>query len=156
MSSARQVEAEDYQEIDSLIVYLSRIIYAQWTAVTAEWGLTPPQNKILRILEMKNSQPINELANTLVSTKSNLTGVIDSMVKRGLVRRVRSRKDRRIINIGLTEKSRKLLRSIPSWLEIYHYSRTPKLDRRERRILKALLEKLYSLYKQSPKKKEEK
>jgi len=147
--STRQTKPKDYQKIDSLIVYLSRIIYAQWSAVTADWKLTPPQNKILRILGRNNNLPINELSNALSCTMSNLTGVIDSMAKRGLVRRVRSRKDRRIIKISLTEKSRKLLSSIPSWSEIYRYSLTPKLRKGEKKTLKTLLEKLYSLYKQS-------
>lgn len=142
------MSVENYQRIDSLIVYLSRIIYAQWTKITAEWDLTPPQNKILRILDRSGNRPINQLSNILICAKSNLTGVIDSMVKKGLVRRVRSRKDRRIIQISLTEDAKKNLSSLPPWSEIYRDSLTHELTKKEIKILRDLLEKLYSLYKQ--------
>ena len=141
---------KDCNRIDSLIVSLSRIIYAQWVSVTAKWGLTPPQNKILRILREKDSQPITELGKTMSCTKSNLTGVIDSMVKRGLVRRVRNPKDRRILQINLTERSKRMLLSIPAWSEIYRYSLTSKLKEMEVSTLKTILEKLFSLYSKSP------
>jgi DNA-binding MarR family transcriptional regulator len=141
--------------VDSLIVFLSRIIYAQWTEVTAEWGLTPPMNKILRLLERRDQQPINELSEAMSCTKSNLTGVIDSMVERGLIRRVRSRLDRRVITITLTEKSRTLLRSIPPWSEIYRNSMTSRLSAREVRTLKTLLAKLHSLYRSSTERQKE-
>jgi len=64
----KSTTSKDFQKIDSLIVYLSRVIYAQWSAVTSEWGLTPPQNKILRILERSGNQPISELSNALACT----------------------------------------------------------------------------------------
>lgn len=138
---------QDYHRIDSLIVFLSRILYAQWVEVTNSWGLTPPQNKILRILEKSGNQPISKLSDAIACAKSNLTGVIDSMVMRGLVRRIRSRKDRRIIQISLTEKSKKLLSSIPPWSEIYRHSLTTKLDESEAKTLIKILEKLISFYK---------
>jgi DNA-binding MarR family transcriptional regulator len=134
-----------------LIVHLSRIIYSQWTAVTADWDLTPPQNKILRILGEKNSQPITDLGNAMSCTKSNLTGVIDSMARRGLVRRVRNPQDRRILQINLTEKSKRILSSIPGWTEIYRDSLTHKLKEKEVSVLKAILSKLYTLYSKSQK-----
>jgi DNA-binding MarR family transcriptional regulator len=100
----------------------------------------------LRILEKSDNQPINKLSNAIACTKGNLTGVIDSMVERGLVRRMRSRTDRRVIQIGLTEKAKEVLSSIPPWSEIYRHSLTTKLDEREAKTLNKTLEKLISFY----------
>jgi DNA-binding MarR family transcriptional regulator len=42
-----------------------------------------------------------------------VTGIIDRMEREGLVQRVRSSEDRRVIRIHLTEKGAKLARDIP-------------------------------------------
>ena len=60
----------------------------------------------------QNSTTMSELANTLMMTKPQLTHLVDSLVSQGIVERRPDEKDRRVINLALTEKGRALLKEM--------------------------------------------
>jgi DNA-binding MarR family transcriptional regulator len=60
----------------------------------------------------QNSMTMSELANTLMMTKPQLTHLVDSLVSQGIVERRPDEKDRRVINLALTEKGRALLKEM--------------------------------------------
>ncbi len=67
------------------------------------FGMTAPQYNILRILEgAKEPLAQQEIANRLVVSRSNVTGLIDKLEARGFVAR-HSNADRRVKMIHLTE-----------------------------------------------------
>lgn len=51
---------------------------------------------VLAILERERCLPLNQISSLLVKTAANITGLIDGLEKRGLVRRVPHPDDRRI------------------------------------------------------------
>ena len=57
----------------------------------------------------QNNTTMSELANTLMMTKPQLTHLVDSLVSQGIVERRPDEKDRRVINLALTDKGRILL-----------------------------------------------
>jgi DNA-binding MarR family transcriptional regulator len=60
----------------------------------------------------QNSMTMSELANTLMMTKPQLSHLVDSLVSQGIVERRPDEKDRRVINLALTEKGRALLKEM--------------------------------------------
>ena len=60
----------------------------------------------------QNNMTMSELANTLMMTKPQLTHLVDSLVSQGIVERRPDEKDRRVINLALTEKGRALLKEM--------------------------------------------
>ena len=75
-----------------------------------EYGLTPEQFAVLASVTSDGGslRPV-DLALTLERSPNSVSMLIDRMVKAGLVRRTRDRKDRRAVNVTLTGKGAKAL-----------------------------------------------
>lgn len=73
-------------------------------AQVREFGLTPPQFDILATLGNTDGMSFKELGEKTLITKGTLTGVIDRLELRGLVRRVQSKSDGRSTIVRLTKK----------------------------------------------------
>ncbi|MEQ6203340.1 MarR family winged helix-turn-helix transcriptional regulator [Sulfitobacter sp. HNIBRBA2951] len=72
-------------------------------------GLSTTQLAVLFILSRTDGQPISEISKTLAMGKSSLTGLIDRMCAKGLVRRSPSQADGRVTNIYLEQLGRSAL-----------------------------------------------
>ncbi len=70
--------------------------------------LTLPQYRMLAILG-DGCEPSSKLAEKLAVSRPSVTGVVDGLVARGLVRRDHTPDDRRRIDVGLTDAGRLLL-----------------------------------------------
>jgi DNA-binding MarR family transcriptional regulator len=70
--------------------------------VAAEHGLTPSQCHALRVLEPGRSVPMGSLARCLGCDASNITGIVDRLEARGLIRRRPAARDRRVKELALT------------------------------------------------------
>lgn len=70
--------------------------------------LNPAQGRIMFVLWQDDGIPITELSRRTKLDKSTLTSMLDRLEENGLVRRVHSRRDRRVILIERTEKDREL------------------------------------------------
>ena len=54
----------------------------------------------------------NAIGEKLLTSKSNVVGVIDKLEKRGLVKRQRSAEDRRLIFVHLTDEGEKIIKEL--------------------------------------------
>jgi len=70
------------------------------------------QMTILHFLMENRSCKMSELAKVFSVSTSAITGIVDRMAKSGLIRRVRSTADRRVVNIRLTGKGKNLIRHL--------------------------------------------
>jgi len=70
-----------------------------------EYGLTLEQWRLLAHLQYYG-RPLgpSELATSLERSSNSVSMLVDRMVKAGLVRRTRDRKDRRVVHVWLTDK----------------------------------------------------
>jgi len=69
--------------------------------------ITFPQMLILNILGKHAECKMTDLARILGVTKSAVTGLTDRLIRSGLLRRRRSKQDRRVVNVLLTSKGLK-------------------------------------------------
>jgi len=76
--------------------------------VFSEYGLTTEQHAVLMTIK-HISEPVRptDVARWLDRSVNSVSMIIDRMVKAGLVRRVRDRKDRRTVNLTITSKAEK-------------------------------------------------
>lgn len=74
----------------------------------ASLGSTQAQYQVLRILDDLDSVSMTKISKLLFRGKSNLTTLIDRMERVGLVKRVALEEDRRVSNIAITPKGKRL------------------------------------------------
>ena len=77
---------------------------ASTAAATTRKSAAPAQMWALTALEPGRPKPMSELAHTLRCDNSNVTGIVDRLEERGLVRRDAAEGDRRVKLLVLTEE----------------------------------------------------
>jgi DNA-binding MarR family transcriptional regulator len=84
---------------------LVRLLFAQRAnlpPLAAQLELSPAQCHVLHLIEPERALPMGRLARTLACHASNVTGLVDRLESRGLVRRRPSAADRRVKVLVLT------------------------------------------------------
>ncbi|HEY4001172.1 MAG TPA: MarR family transcriptional regulator [Candidatus Xenobia bacterium] len=74
-------------------------------------GISVAAYNVLRILQRSGQEgcPLHEIGELLVTSRANVTGLVDSLEAKGLVRRVPDPSDRRSRRAFLTDEGEKLL-----------------------------------------------
>src|SRR5215813_6024276 len=111
-------------------------------ALAAEFDLSPAQCHVLHLIEPGRPVPMGQLAETLACDASNVTGLVDRLESRGLVRRRPSAADRRVKVLHLTATGSRLrallierMTAPPATLERLSASEQRELVRILRRLL---------------------
>ena len=76
--------------------------------LSRNYGLTMPQYQLLLAAMYGGATTLGSLADELNCSRGNLTGVADRLERDGWLVRERSTEDRRVVNIRLTEKGKKV------------------------------------------------
>lgn len=76
------------------------------------YGISSSQFAVMEILHHLGPQCQRDLGSKMLKTGGNVVMVIDNLEKRALVKRDRQGKDRRYVNIQLTQKGINLIREI--------------------------------------------
>jgi MarR family transcriptional regulator, organic hydroperoxide resistance regulator len=123
---------------------LMRFFFTQRASLpplAAQLELSPAQCHVLHLIEPSRPVPMGQLAGTLACDASNVTGLVDRLESRGLVRRRPSTDDRRVKVLELTPMGAKLraelldrMTQAPATLE--------RLSARERQELVRILTRL--------------
>jgi DNA-binding MarR family transcriptional regulator len=95
------------------IIYLSTETRRVTKELARRANVTGPQLTVVKLLETIGDLSLSELSDKIRAQNSTVTGIIDRMEREGLVQRVRSTEDRRVVRIHLTEKGQELAREIP-------------------------------------------
>jgi MarR family transcriptional regulator, organic hydroperoxide resistance regulator len=85
-----------------LLVRFSFTQRANLPPLAAELQLSPAQCHVLHLIEPDRPLPMGQLAETLACDRSNVTGLVDRLESRGLVRRAAAEGDRRVKVLVLT------------------------------------------------------
>ncbi len=71
-------------------------------------GITPQQARLLCVVD-RLVPTLGQLATELGCDKTNITGMVDRVAKRGLVERVGDENDRRVTRVQVTERGHQLV-----------------------------------------------
>lgn len=88
-----------FQDIN---VYFRKEIYR----IGNSFSFTIPQLKIIALLAENKSLRVSDLSAGSALSESTVSGIVDRLVKQKAVIRKRSSKDRRVVNLYLSDKSR--------------------------------------------------
>jgi DNA-binding MarR family transcriptional regulator len=91
-----------------LLVQLFFAQRAHLPLLAAELQLSPAQCHVLHLIEPDRPLPMARLAETLACDASNVTGLVDRLESRGLVRRRPAAEDRRVKVLVLTATGSRL------------------------------------------------
>ena len=71
---------------------------------TTPLGLTLAEFRVLRVLSESGPSPMIELAKEQLITGAGMTSIVDHLGELGLVNRVRSESDRRVVSVAISPK----------------------------------------------------
>ena len=95
--------------------------WAKFLKTTAQ--LTNNQYNVLRILRGSHPAKLacSEISERMIDRDPDVTRLVDRLGRRGLVTRMRSRRDRRVVEVGISDKGLALVRGLDA-----HVQRLPK------------------------------
>jgi len=132
----------DSQVARNVLVALRQIMRAvdiHSKKLERDYRLTGPQLIVLHEIIKNDKMPIGCLAKTANLSNATITGIVDRLEKKGLVKRIRGSNDRRQILIQATETGTDTLKNAPPSLQKQFMKRFDRLPSEEQKaILRAL------------------
>ena len=108
---------DDREEVIADIIDDLRRVFQAVSAyskdVVNDTGLTAPQLWALKILHENAPLKVSELARCMCLHPATVVGILDRLEAKELVTRVRSRQDRRVVELNLTEAGEKVVAHAP-------------------------------------------
>lgn len=118
------------------------VVYHEIKHELSKEHFTVPQLEIISCLDRKKGLSLSEIAERLLVSGGNVTGIIDRLERDGYVYRARDKADRRVVRALLTEKGFAFYKSfLPRYKEVMHRINSG-LTVQERKQLQRLLKKL--------------
>jgi len=101
----------------------SRVVEPWTQFLKSAANLSGPQYNVLRILRGSHPNRLTstEVGERMIARDPDVTRLVDRLVARGLVVRVRSREDRRVVELGVTDKGLAALKALD-----VHVAKMPK------------------------------
>ncbi|AAU17341.1 winged helix-turn-helix transcriptional regulator [Bacillus cereus] len=108
------------------------------------YGVTPEQWGIISVLCSQRATTQKELAEAIDKDQTTVVRMIQSMERKGIVKKALNDQDRRSHNLFLTEKGDELKKTILPVVTDAHHFVTSNLSEEEIKVLQSLLNKLYN------------
>jgi len=123
LKQQRAFSSREQEVLLGLRLAAARVVepWERFLKTTAD--LTPNQYNVLRILRGSDPSRVacGEIADRMIARDPDITRLVDRLSRRGLVARVRSRQDRRVVEVAITDKGREVLNGLDP-----HVARMPK------------------------------
>ncbi|MET9724510.1 MarR family winged helix-turn-helix transcriptional regulator [Streptomyces zaomyceticus] len=139
MTEAPRIDTAQLMELFSVSL---GVYYGDFTVAAASENLTASQGKALTVLR-RGPAAMRSLAETMTCDASNMTGIIDRLEKRGLVRREADASDRRVKNVILTAEGERVTDAIRAKMRITQEG-LDRLSDQDRDSLYTLLERVFA------------
>ena len=146
LKQKRRFTSTEQEVMLGLQMAAARIIEPWEKFLKANAELTLHQYNVLRILRGSHpaALPSGEIANRMIARDPDITRLVDRLERRGLVTRVRNPRDRRVVEVGITEKGRDLLRTLDAPVERFPRNMIGHLGSKKLEHLRGLLEDVVS------------
>jgi DNA-binding MarR family transcriptional regulator len=111
LKQKRAFASREQEVLLGLQVAAARVIEPWERYLKTRAELTLHQYNVLRILRGSHPTPLpsGEIATRMIARDPDVTRLVDRLENRGLVTRVRGRQDRRVVEVGISEKGLELL-----------------------------------------------
>jgi uncharacterized lipoprotein YddW (UPF0748 family)/DNA-binding MarR family transcriptional regulator len=103
----------EYQKAILNILYTNNWLFEKIGIIFDEWDVTPRQFNILRILRGEG-KPLStlQIRQRMLDKMSDTSRIVDRLIKKGMVRKTPNAEDRRLVDVVITPRGRKLLEKI--------------------------------------------
>ncbi len=115
--------------------------------ISKQYGLTAPQLVVLNLIRKLQSPSVKKLADWANLSSATVSDVLDRLTQKGLIQRVRSEKDKRLILIHLTEKGIETLHKSPPLLQDQFLEKFSKLEKWEQTLIVSSLQRVADMMK---------
>lgn len=132
----------DFARTGYLMGMLHRALRRRYDRQLKDFGLTPCQFEVLMTLWEEDSILLSELGRRVSRDGPTITGIIDRMEKKMLVKRKRDSRDRRVVRVFLTSKSKGMKEQLSITKKKILEKITKNLSTREITHLEAILVKM--------------
>lgn len=105
-------------------------------------GLTAPQLLIMQMIRKAGATTSSTVAREVSLSQATVTSILDRLENRNLVQRMRSEKDKRRINITLTDRGHELIKESPEPLQQQFSERFQELADWERNLILSALQRV--------------
>jgi DNA-binding MarR family transcriptional regulator len=133
---------------DHVLIALRRIIRAtdlHSRALGKETGLTTPQLVVIRAIRDMSAPTVSDVARAVSLSQATVTTILQRLETKGLVKRERSRNDRRAVIVQLTSAGKTLWKNAPEPLQYSFTERFKALAGWEQHSIVAALERVAAM-----------
>jgi DNA-binding MarR family transcriptional regulator len=147
MGIAEEIKQDKFiseqQKASINIMFTSSWLYNANAAFLKDFGITPEQFNVLRILRGSHTQPLMlaDITCRMIDRSSNATRLVEKLRVKGLVKREICKTNRRQVDISITDKGLNLLTKVDRASVAWHLT-LKNLTRTEAQQLNTLLDKL--------------
>jgi MarR family transcriptional regulator, 2-MHQ and catechol-resistance regulon repressor len=101
----------EYQKAVINLIYTFNWVREKTSVIIEEEDITSQQFNILRILRGSNPTPLStlQIRERMLDKMSDTSRIVDRLIAKGLVKKGTCKEDRRLVDVGITEKGLKLL-----------------------------------------------
>ncbi|MAK61572.1 MAG: transcriptional regulator [Ponticaulis sp.] len=107
----------EHQDVLIALRRITRAIDLHSKKLMRETGLTGPQLLVLEELQSQDRATPSSVAKAVHLSQATVTSIVDRLEKAGLILRVRSESDRRVIKLQLTTEGAAKAKSAPELLQ---------------------------------------
>jgi DNA-binding MarR family transcriptional regulator len=106
----------EFQKSAINLIYTNNWMAEKMNKLFDEWDITAQQFNILRILRGAG-QPLStlQIRQRMLDRMSDTSRIVDRLVKKGLVKKSICKLDRRLVDVIITDKGKKLLEKIDQY-----------------------------------------
>jgi DNA-binding MarR family transcriptional regulator len=132
-----------YNKLTVNLMYTNGWLTNRYAQILKPYKLSTSQYNVLKILHQIHPQPasINFIIERMVDKMSNVSRLVDKLIVKQLVIKVKSTEDLRSVNVVLTTKGRTLLKELSSKI-IESETNFIGLNEAETDLMNSLLEKI--------------
>ena len=132
----------EFDRTDQLMARLHRSLRRNYDRQLKSFGLTPCQFEVLMTLWSEDGIVLGELRRRVSRDGPTITGVVDRMEKKMLVKRMRDPHDRRVVKVHLTSKGENLKGDLERTKKLIMEKITRSLSLKDMNSLVSLMEKM--------------
>ena len=125
------------------LLYTYGFVMEEIKKILSAYDLTHQQYNILRILRGSHPEPLStlQIRQQMLDKMSDTSRMVDRLIAKGLVQKTVSVNDKRLVDVTISVKGRKLLKKIDDGGEIVHFV-MDNLSTKEMDSLSYLLDKI--------------
>jgi len=135
-----------FYEIRKQIRKVEKYAYQYSQDLMKAFGITGPQMGVLRVISSNSAITLSEIANRMGLHITTAEGIINRMQRRKFVKKQKSVKDKRVVEVSITAKGKKILKEAPVGAMGRFYRNLQKISDEEARQIYKTLSRIVELY----------